>query len=150
MKSYTVKQIADMFGTTPETVRRWIRTGKLQAEKTSNKAGNVVLASALDSFVRTCPKYLTETAAADRAKETAEERNRFESNIAKKVSEIQTALENFSDETAISIFLKSEIVACKKIIGEKKSNIKEIEKEIREEEIRMCALDRVVRQLTSK
>ena len=29
MESYSVKQIAEMLNTQPETVRRWIRNGKL-------------------------------------------------------------------------------------------------------------------------
>ena len=57
MKSYSVKQIAEMLETNPETVRRWIRTGKLQAQKASNKDGNVVFESALKSFLKSAPKY---------------------------------------------------------------------------------------------
>ena len=37
MESYSVKQIAEMLNTQPETVRRWIRTGKLTAHKNSRK-----------------------------------------------------------------------------------------------------------------
>ena len=42
MDTYNVKQIADMLNTQPETVRRWIRSGKLHAEKASRKDGHVV------------------------------------------------------------------------------------------------------------
>ena len=31
MDTYSVKEIADMLNTNPETVRRWIRSGKLEA-----------------------------------------------------------------------------------------------------------------------
>ncbi|WP_405593842.1 helix-turn-helix domain-containing protein [Sellimonas catena] len=41
-KTYSVKDIADMLQTNPETVRRWIRAGKLKADQTSRKDGNVV------------------------------------------------------------------------------------------------------------
>lgn len=55
--SYTVKQVSEMLKTNPETVRRWIRDGKLVAEKSSNKSGNIILGSSLNSFVKTMPKY---------------------------------------------------------------------------------------------
>ena len=41
MKTYSVKDIADMLNTNPETVRRWIRAGKLKAHQTSRKDGNI-------------------------------------------------------------------------------------------------------------
>lgn len=60
MKSYSVKEIADMLHTNPETVRRWIRSGKLKAVDDSKKKGEnkVILESALDSFLKTSPKYV--------------------------------------------------------------------------------------------
>ena len=57
MKTYTVKEIANMLNTNPETVRRWIRNGKLHAEKNSNKSGNVILETSLNTFASTMPKY---------------------------------------------------------------------------------------------
>lgn len=57
MKTYTVKEIADMLNTNPETVRRWIRNGKLHAEKNSNKSGNIILETSLNTFASTMPKY---------------------------------------------------------------------------------------------
>ena len=46
MASYTVKQIADMLNTNEETVRRWIRSGKLDATWVSKKSGNVISSAA--------------------------------------------------------------------------------------------------------
>ena len=57
MKTYTVKEISDMLKIDPETVRRWIRSGKLQAEQSSRKDGNVVTDQMLQSFLRQSPKY---------------------------------------------------------------------------------------------
>ena len=51
------QQVADILKTNPETVRRWIRSGKLKAEKTSNKTGNVILESSLENFGKIMPKY---------------------------------------------------------------------------------------------
>ena len=42
MTTYSVRQIAEKLNTNPETVRRWIRDGKLKAEQTSRRDGNVV------------------------------------------------------------------------------------------------------------
>lgn len=43
MDTYSVKEIADILNTNPETVRR--------------KAGNVVTKAMLDAFLKTSPKY---------------------------------------------------------------------------------------------
>lgn len=62
MKTYSVKQIAEMLNTNPETVRRWIRSGRLKAVQTSRKGGNVVTEAELDRFIRATPKYLPKAA----------------------------------------------------------------------------------------
>lgn len=57
MDTYTVKQIAEMLNTQPETVRRWIRNGKLHAEKASRKEGHIVTDESLNKFLKGSPKY---------------------------------------------------------------------------------------------
>ena len=57
INSYTVKQVADMLNTNEETVRRWIRSGKLEATLTSKKSGNVISSHALNKFIKKSPKY---------------------------------------------------------------------------------------------
>lgn len=57
MKFFNVKQISDMLETNPETVRRWIRDGKLVAEQSSRKSGNVVSEESLLLFLNASPKY---------------------------------------------------------------------------------------------
>lgn len=57
MKTYSVKEIADMLNTNPETVRRWIRSGKLEAIQESRKNGNIITADMLESFLKNSPKY---------------------------------------------------------------------------------------------
>lgn len=65
MKTYTVKEIAELLGTNPETVRRWIRDGKLQAVTNSKKKGEnkVILEGALNAFLKASPKYAATLAA---------------------------------------------------------------------------------------
>lgn len=57
MTNYSVKQIAEMLHTNPETVRRWIRAGKLQSVQESKKEGNVISEEALRTFLEGAPKY---------------------------------------------------------------------------------------------
>lgn len=57
MKTYSVRQIADLLGTNPETVRRWIRSGKLNAVQGSRKDGNAVSEDELSKFLKATPKY---------------------------------------------------------------------------------------------
>ena len=47
---YTVSQIAEMLDTCKETVRRWIRSGKLKGERSSNKDGYLVLETDFIAF----------------------------------------------------------------------------------------------------
>ena len=63
MKSYSVKQIAEMLSTNPETVRRWIRDNKLKAVQVSRKDGNVITEAELERFLKATPKYLSKIAA---------------------------------------------------------------------------------------
>ncbi len=57
MKSYTVKEIAELLETNPETVRRWIREGRLLADQASKKEGNVISEVAFNTFLDQTPKY---------------------------------------------------------------------------------------------
>ena len=56
MKSYSVEEISKMLGKNPETVRRWIRSGKLKATQDSRKKGNLVTDAELSRFLRTSGK----------------------------------------------------------------------------------------------
>ena len=57
MKTYSVKEIAELLKTNPETVRRWIRDGKLKAAQESRKGGNTVTEEELNQFLKNTPKY---------------------------------------------------------------------------------------------
>ena len=64
MTNYSVKQIAEMLDTNPETVRRWIRAGRLESSQTSKKDGNVISEEALKAFLECAPKYAAAASAA--------------------------------------------------------------------------------------
>lgn len=57
MKTYSVKDIAELLETNPETVRRWIRAGKLKADQTSRKDGNIVREDDLYKYLQSTSKY---------------------------------------------------------------------------------------------
>lgn len=57
MKTYSVKEISEMLDTNPETVRRWIRAGKLKADQSSRRDGNMVQEDELYKYLRSTTKY---------------------------------------------------------------------------------------------
>ena len=59
-KVYTVKTLADEFGVAEDTVRSWIRKGKLVAYKTSNRGGYLIAEEDLDAFCEANDYYCEE------------------------------------------------------------------------------------------
>ena len=57
MKKYSVNEVAKMLNKNPETVRRWIRDGKLEANLPSKKQGHVFTEQMLDTFLANSPQY---------------------------------------------------------------------------------------------
>lgn len=57
MDNYSVNDIARLLSTNPETVRRWIRSGKLEAIQNSKKEGNIITKEMLENFLKKTPKY---------------------------------------------------------------------------------------------
>ena len=57
MNSYTVKQVSQLLKTNEETVRRWIRSGKLSATLESKKGGHTISSESLNDFINQAPKY---------------------------------------------------------------------------------------------
>ena len=54
---YTVTQVSVMFNVNPETVRRWVRTGKLNATLECKKSGFSIDEKSLNDFIIRYPKY---------------------------------------------------------------------------------------------
>ena len=57
MRSFNVKEISKILNTNPETVRRWRREEKPEAEQVTRKAGNTVTEETLKAFLKDTPKY---------------------------------------------------------------------------------------------
>lgn len=79
MAYYTVKDISETLGVSQETVRRWIRAGKLKSELESRKGGNLILKVDLNRFLKCKPKYLKR---AKEYKETSKMDKYFEVKLA--------------------------------------------------------------------
>jgi excisionase family DNA binding protein len=51
-KMYTVREVAEMFGVNPNTVRTWIRHDKIEAITLGTRAGYRITQDALDRFIQ--------------------------------------------------------------------------------------------------
>lgn len=152
MDTYSVKEIADMLNTNPETVRRWIRSGKLEAIQESRKGGNVVTKSMLDAFLKDSPKYagiagkllassvgITTATAAIVGGLLAQQ---FIKN-----EEIKNAHVNTSE---IRKLLLSNIQSSKENITRKKKSIMHLQEEIEEEQQRIDEAEKLIEELDKK
>lgn len=59
--AFSIKTVAELLQTNEETVRRWIREGKLEAQIASRKQGYAITESSLKRFLKATPKYATGT-----------------------------------------------------------------------------------------
>ncbi len=137
MNTYSVKEIAAMLHTDPETVRRWIRVGKLKAEKaTSKKEGLVVTEKMLSAFFENFPKYAGLAA-------TSSAENLFDCGISLVASVISSLIaQGYENKKTLKnarinpqdlkSLIDNEIKLITGTINEKQNNISEIEKEITE------------------
>lgn len=146
LKSYSVKQIAEMLETNPETVRRWIRTGKLQAQKASNKDGNVIFENALKSFLRSTPKYAA-IALASGPVGFVTSTAILATLAAGKAIELKDLNDATVDEDSIQEFIEAQIAALRKSIARKQESILQLELEISAESDRVKALNQMLEQL---
>ena len=152
MDTYSVKEIADMLNTNPETVRRWIRSGKLEAIQESRKGGNVVTKSMFDAFLKTSPKYagiakgllaspvgLTTAAAAIVGGILAKQYT--------KNDEIKNAYVNTSE---IQKLLLANIQYSKEDIVRKKKSIRHLQEEIKQEQQRILEAEKLIKEIEEK
>lgn len=152
MDTYNVKEIADMLNTNPETVRRWIRSGKLEAIQESRKGGNVVTKSMLDAFLKTSPKYagiatglLASPVGITTA--TAAIVGGILAQQLIKNDEIKNAHVNTAE---IKKLLLSNIQTSKENISRKKKSIKHLQEEIEAEQERINEAENLIKELDKK
>ncbi|WP_066647661.1 MULTISPECIES: helix-turn-helix domain-containing protein [Clostridia] len=140
MKTYTVKEVAEMLDTNPETVRRWIRSGKLKAEKSSRKDGNVIQEDDLYKYLRGTSKYAGVAAGMVLGSPLLAVTSLIATAGVGVVAALASAglkknnenIEIFSDD--VKKTLEDNISESKKIIESKKSAISELQAEINREQ----------------
>lgn len=54
---YTVTQVSEMFNVDPETVRRWVRNGQLNATLECKRSGFHIDEESVNNFINRYPKY---------------------------------------------------------------------------------------------
>lgn len=152
MDTYSVKEIADMLNTNPETVRRQIRSGKLEAIQESRKGGNVLTKAMLKVFLKNSPKYVgivtgllaspvgltTATAAIVGGILAQQLINNYK---------IKNAYVNISEIRKLLLF---NIQSSKENIAIKKKSIKYFQEEIVEEQLRITEAEKLIKGLDEK
>lgn len=99
--AYSTYEVAEMLEVNPETVRRWIRDGRLQATCDSKKNGFCVEGSELKIFLHENPKYK------NRGFLTSEPNFLINEYIKMDKEDLQNLCENLKEvEKAIKKFLK--------------------------------------------
>ncbi len=145
--NYTVKEIANMLNTNPETVRRWIRSKKLKAQKYSNKEGHVVDETELEQFLSTMPKYahaavrfgsiVTAVGGAAIPGYIGGLIGILGTEIAIKAGNDKKNIDLIISKEELQRYLGNEILSSQKIIREKEEEIKKIQREIESEKQRI-------------
>ncbi len=144
MKTYSVKEIAQILDTNPETVRRWIRDDKLKATKNSNKEGSVVSEAELNRFLKKSPKYYGAAAGAmigaglPLAGLVVATAGGIVSTLLRKGLESSSELTIKYDD--MIKLMDEELAEHKAIISKKRQAIKALEKEIAEEESKITQI----------
>jgi hypothetical protein len=146
LENYSVKQISEMLETNPETVRRWIRTGKLKAQKESNKDGNIISQAELVAFIKSFPKYASIAAISFGISPFG-----FIAGTALIASLIMNdnTKSNNQDHASTIIFLKQEIGKFEKSVLLKRNRILHLEKEILSQVDKIDVLKKRLKILTN-
>ena len=142
MKNYKVEEIAKITGTNEETVRRWIRDGKLPNSALSVKGeSKLVSETDLISFLRQTPKYMSK-AVENIAKYAKKNKEALMISAAVGLiggglaAIIADSLDDNSEteKKAAEIAVNKEIELSQNEIIKKKEQIKKLQEEIEKEE----------------
>lgn len=127
MDSYTVKQVSQLLKTNEETVRRWIRSGKLPATLMSKKGGHTISADSLNHFVKQSPKYAPILAASLAASTIT-----MSAVIGSVIGGLLALADSNRSVTAkdVESFLKKKIADQEKILKKKEDQLQKLQKEI--------------------
>ena len=150
MKGYTVNQVAQILKTNPETVRRWIRTGKLQATQNSKKDGNIISEQALVRFLEAKPKYATiAKTIATTLPVAATSATMFPVFLGALTTALIASLSMSTTKKVVTSeyirnYLKKEIKALEKEIANKRQIIIQLQEEVEKNEHRLNGLTSIL------
>ena len=142
MDTYTVKEVAKMMNTSEETVRRWIRSGKLKANMDSRKKGSVITDAMLREFTRNTPKYAA--ALANPIGGIVAASTLLLGTFVAKNIEKGEAIKN---STVDSEEIKENLVTVNANIKNKKKAIAQLEQEIVDEETKVKSLEYLLKNI---
>lgn len=130
MESYTVKQVSKLLKTNEETVRRWIRSGKLTATLVSKKSGHTISADSLNAFVKQTPKYAPVLASSLAASTLT-----MSAVIGSVIGGLLALADSNRKVSAIDVesSLKRKISAQEKLLKKKEAQLKKLHEEIETE-----------------
>lgn len=117
MRIYTVSEISSLLDASPETIRRWIRSGELIAIQTSRKEGNQITEDDLLKFLRSKPRY---RAVVGRI---------MTERILNKVGNTPARTLK-TEKNPIEDILAEHIIFCQEMLEQKKTEINELQEEI--------------------
>ena len=146
LKTYNVKEVANMLNTSEETVRRWIRSGKLKANMASRKKGSVITETMLKEFIKDTPKYaaiLATPVGGIAAVSTILLGTIIDRTIDKNEDIKKTSIN--SDE--IEKILQMDLVKSKNNIKNKRNTIAQLEKEVLEEETKIKSIQYLLKNI---
>lgn len=153
MKIYSVKEIADLLDTNPETVRRWIRSGRLSAVQESRKDGNSVSEFELSKFLKATPKYASIV-----GKSLLGTQNVLSTAVGGLIGTLMIEYLKNQDQTKntfvqpdeILKYLIETIASHESSIKRKKRTIEMLEQEITEEQLRIQVLQKTIEMVKQK
>lgn len=135
MNTYTINDISKMLHTNPETVRQWIKTGKLKGQQPkSKKEGWKVTAQMLGDFLCQNPKYAGVATNASTAAIVTGGLSLATSIVMGIIVQgkiNKEALDNSQiSPSDLRLLIDEEISVKKKAVTEKKAALEKLEKEI--------------------
>ena len=148
LKEYTVKQISDMLNTNPETVRRWIRSGKLAATQNSKKSGNIISSDSLRSFLQSAPKYAGMVAAGSAAALGVGATFPLAMSLGLITGNILSMLSHSAKQitpNAVKQHIENQIKKSEEVITQKEKLIIQLQQELNEERAKVDIMQQLLR-----
>ena len=145
VETYSVKEVADMLSVNPETVRRWIRSGKLETTKGPVHNEKLIIVSSLNSFLsKTKYNSLTDGLLVNATLTLA----LLGGTVAEKILKNKELLNSKIPSAEIKKWAEQEVEKLDRSIDSKQKKIDKIQKEIDGEARQRDSLRAVMKSLS--